>query len=87
MQENSTYQEVTLEKNPPVPSGNFAFDAVGQWLQKVRFRRKLFLGVSEADVWQKMEELNNLYEAALLAERARYDTLLRLLSEKVGEEE
>ena len=53
----------------------------------MHFRHQVFGGVNEVDVWQKIEELNNLYEAALMAERARYDTLLRLLSEKAGEEE
>ena len=32
------------------------------WLKKVRFRKKLFGGVSERDVWKKIEELNRLLE-------------------------
>lgn len=47
-----------------------------QWLRKVRFRRQMFGGVSERDVWKKIEELNAMYDAALTAERARYDALL-----------
>lgn len=47
------------------------------WLRKVRFRRKLVGGVDERDVWKKIEELNEMYNLALLAERARYDALLR----------
>ena len=47
------------------------------WLKKVRFRRQLFGGVSERDVWKKIEELNNMYNLALIAERARYDALLQ----------
>ena len=46
------------------------------WLKKVRFRRQLFGGVSERDVWKKIEELNSMYNLALVAERARYDALL-----------
>lgn len=46
------------------------------WIKNLKFRRKLFGGVDEADVLKKMEELNNLYEKALLSERARYDALL-----------
>lgn len=45
------------------------------WIQKLRFKRKLFGGVDEADVLKKIEELNSLYEKALLAERARYDAM------------
>ncbi|MCD7744591.1 MAG: hypothetical protein LUI13_04775 [Lachnospiraceae bacterium] len=46
------------------------------WLRTVKFRKKLFGGVDEADVWRKLEDLNRLYEASLVAERARYDALL-----------
>lgn len=87
--EEQVLQEESSEKPqaPPTPARNFAFDAIGTWLRKVHFRHQVFGGVNEVDVWQKIEELNNLYEATLMAERARYDTLLRLLSEKAGEEE
>ena len=46
------------------------------WLKQVRFKRTLLGGVDEADQWKKLAELNSLYEAALSAERARYDALL-----------
>ena len=46
-----------------------------KWLKQVRFKRAV-LGVNEADLWKKLAELNALYEAALSAERARYDALL-----------
>ena len=39
-----------------------------EWLKKVRFQKQLFGGVSEQDVWKKIDELNKLYEAALAAE-------------------
>lgn len=47
------------------------------WLRKVRFKKQLFGGVSERDVWKKIEELNAMYNLALIAERARYDALLQ----------
>lgn len=43
----------------------------------MKFKRKLFGGVDPDDVLKKMEELNRLYEAALLQERARYEALLK----------
>ena len=46
------------------------------FLKKVKFRKQIFGGVREADVWKKIGELNELYRQALLAERARYDALL-----------
>lgn len=48
---------------------------IARWLEKVRFKKALF-GVSEADVWKKISELDVLYQQALNAERIRYDTLL-----------
>ena len=54
---------------------NHAHEQILRYLQKVRFRKSLF-GVSEPDVWRKLEELNDLYDAAISAERARYDALL-----------
>ncbi len=49
---------------------------IRQWLKQVRFRKTLFGGVDERDVWKKIGELNELYNAALVAERVRYDALL-----------
>lgn len=66
------------ENRQPETSPYFGYvqSTIVPWLQKVRFRKCLFGGVSEADVWKKLEELNAMYETALAAERARYDALL-----------
>lgn len=50
--------------------------AVTDWFAKVRFRRQLIGGLDERSVWNKIRELNALYEKALHAERIRYDVLL-----------
>ena len=65
---------------------NFEQARIRQWLQQVRFRKAVIGGVSEADVWKKLGELNGLYEAALAAERARYDALLREHMERVRQQ-
>ena len=51
-------------------------ERIAAWLQKVKFRKKIFGGVDEADVWQKINALNDMYKEAWIAERARYDALL-----------
>ena len=61
---------------PQAATLNHQQAAIVKWLRQVRFRKTLF-GVDEADVWKKLAELNELYEAALSAERARYDALLQ----------
>ena len=54
---------------------NHEQERIQKWLKQVRFKKTLF-GVDEVDLWKKVGELNSLYEAALSAERARYDALL-----------
>lgn len=51
------------------------------WLRKVRFKRRLFGGVDEKDVWKKIDELNTFYETALQIERARFRTVETSASE------
>ena len=51
-------------------------EKIKNFLQKVKFRKQIFGGVSEKDVWTKIGELNDMYRQALLAERARCDALL-----------
>lgn len=46
------------------------------FLKNVKFRKQIFGGVQEADVWKKIGELNELYRQGILAERARCDALL-----------
>ena len=51
-------------------------EAIIQWFRTVKFRKKLLGGVDEAAMWKKLEELYALYEAAICAERTRYNVLL-----------
>ena len=46
------------------------------WLKTVKFRKQIIGGVNQEDVWKKIHQLNEMYEAALRAERIRYDVLL-----------
>lgn len=61
---------------PEEPALNHEHKALRKWLKETKFKRAIFGGVRESDVWKKIGELNALYEAALSAERARYDALL-----------
>lgn len=57
---------------------------IAGWLKKLRFKRQLIGGVSERDVWKRLDELNSLYDQALHAERARYDALLEMQSSQAN---
>lgn len=48
-----------------------SYQEILTWLQQVKFKKTLFGGVDEADVWKKIGELTELYEKALIAERAK----------------
>ena len=50
--------------------------AIVQWFKTVKFRKNLLGGVDEAAMWKKLEELYTLYDAAIRAERTRYNVLL-----------
>ncbi|HHU08276.1 MAG TPA: hypothetical protein GXZ59_08050 [Clostridiaceae bacterium] len=49
---------------------------ISKWLENLRFRKQFFGGVSEEDVWKKIRELNDMYQASLRDERTRYDTMI-----------
>lgn len=55
---------------------NLEQEEIINWLEKVKFSKQLLGGVNEQDVWKKINELNEMYQAALRAERIRYDALL-----------
>ena len=59
---------------------------IASWLRDVKFRRQIFGGVSEKDVWTKISQLNEMYNQAILAERVRYDALLAERDRKADEE-
>ncbi len=60
-------------QKPPV---NHVHAQILDWFRTTRFRHTLFGGVDEAHLLKKLGELNALYEAALTAERARYEGLM-----------
>lgn len=55
---------------------NLELKRIGEWLETLRFRKQFIGGVSQEDVWKKIQELNAMYQEALKAERIRYDTLM-----------
>ncbi|MGI6012640.1 MAG: hypothetical protein ACOX8H_14335 [Ruminococcus sp.] len=64
------------ENSREVQALNHEHEKLIRWFQEVKFKKALFGGVDERRLWKKLEELNQLYEVALSAERARYDALL-----------
>lgn len=52
--------------------------AVEQFLNQLTFRKTLF-GADREEVWQAISDLNGLYEKMLLAERARYESIISQL--------
>lgn len=55
---------------------NREFQKIAGWLAGVKFRKKTFGGLDPVDVWDKIGELNAMYEKAIMAERIRCDLLV-----------
>lgn len=60
-----------LQSNPE-------FQNIALWLNSVKFKKKAVGGLDPDDVWKKIEELNSLYENALVAERVRCNMMIAL---------
>lgn len=80
------FDKKSPSSKPQEMVGNAEYNRISPWLAKVKFRKKLF-GVDETDVWKKIEELDAMYARALVAERARYDMLLKLASRRSSQED
>ena len=66
------------QKHIPIESmdeSTLARQEIVTYLRKIRFKRSFF-GVSQVDVWKKIQDLDALYEKAIQAERQRYEILL-----------
>lgn len=79
---NSTSNTRRNTSSGSIPKGtdlqsNPEFQKIADWLSEVKFSHKLFGGLDPVDVWKKIEELNTLYENALVAERVRYNLYLK----------
>ena len=68
-------------------STNPELKRIGQWLETVKFRKKLIGGLDPVDVWEKLEQLNRMYEDALVAERTRYNLMVQTMMARKGSEE
>lgn len=51
-------------------------DDVAKTLKEMRFRKKLFGGVDEADVWRQLEYLQQVYQSVYDQQAAYYQALL-----------
>ena len=49
---------------------------IADFIEKMKFRKSLFGGVSENSVWKKIDDLNNEYKSVFDAQEVRYRTLL-----------
>ncbi|MDO4649147.1 MAG: hypothetical protein Q4B26_10905 [Eubacteriales bacterium] len=82
----SPFEQIQMENDPNPQTLNEAHREMLEWLKTVKFKKTILGGVSERDLWKKIGELNELYEASLLAERARYDALLNTIVESENAE-
>ncbi len=64
-------------KNKPENNAEHGRDIICEYsevldmIKNLKFKKKFFGGVDEADVWKKIYELNRLYEKLIIAELSR----------------
>lgn len=58
-------------------------DEIAELFKKLRFRKRLFGGVSEKDVWKKLEQIQNEYRSAYEAQAQRYEGRLQERDEQI----
>lgn len=51
-------------------------EEIAGWLKGLKFRKTIFGGVDEANVWHKLDELQAQYQSAFDAQAERYQALL-----------
>ncbi|MBO5476792.1 MAG: hypothetical protein J6A15_03440 [Clostridia bacterium] len=56
-------------------------DEISKFLKEVKFKKKIFGGVDEYDVWNKIEKLNNEYKELYDLQQMK----IHLLEEKLNE--
>lgn len=80
------------DKQAPQVQPAPGLEGIARTLREMKFRKKLLGGVDEADVWKKLEKLQQEYEIAYHQQAAYYQALLddreralhRLMEEKGG---
>jgi hypothetical protein len=58
-------------------------DDIAEVLKTLKFRKQLFGGVSERDVWKQLEKLQAEYRSAYEKQQERYEVLLKEREEQI----
>lgn len=64
------------DNQPQRESSDSAMETLARTFQEMKFRKKLLGGVDEADVWRKLEKLQQEYETLYNRQAAHYQALL-----------
>lgn len=57
---------------------------IAEVFKKLRFKKRLFGGVSEKDVWKKLENVQKEYRSAYEAQQNRYEGRLQERDETIA---
>ncbi len=58
---------------------------VAEFLKKMKFKKVTLGGLSEKDVWKKIEKLNEEYKSVFAVQEAGFRSLLQERDEKIAE--
>ncbi len=60
------------QEKQTVRSRSRTMEDVAQYIKSMKFKKKTFGGVDEADVWKQIEELHKEYEAVFIYQEATH---------------
>lgn len=69
-------EERTRGSGPGKAERSRSMEDVARYIKRMKFRKRLFGGVDEADVWRQLEALHKEYEAVFTRQELKYETLL-----------
>lgn len=59
-------------------------DDIAELFKGIKFRKKLFGGVSEIDVWKKLDKIQQEYRSAYEIQQERYEARLQERDEEIA---
>lgn len=60
-------------------------DDVALYMKQLRFKKKIFGGVLEMDVWRKLEQLHHQYQTVFTVQQALYEQQLEQKDQRIAQ--
>lgn len=65
-----------MESDNTVVPGSPSKKEIADYLKNIKFRKKLFGGADEYDVWRKIKKLDEMYQKEIEKQKLQYEALI-----------